>query len=42
MFCETLQNYVIKESGDFMEGNTSLYIHTLLQLIDIVIVLMNI
>ena len=31
----TLQDYVIKGSGNFMEGNSSLYIPTLPKLIDI-------
>ena len=37
----TLQDHVIKGSGDFMEGNSSLYITILPKLIVIYIVLMN-
>ena len=37
----TLQNHAIKGSGDFMEGNSSLYIPTLPKLIAIDIVLMD-
>ena len=37
----TLQDHVIKGSGDFMEGNASLYIPTLPKLIAIDVVLMD-
>ena len=37
----TLRDHVIKGSGDFKEGNVSLYIPTLPKLIDIDIVLMD-
>ena len=42
IFYVTLQDHVIKESGNFMEGNSSLYIPTLPTLIAIDIVLMDI
>ena len=38
----TFQDHVIKGSGDFKEGNSSLQIHTLPKLIAIDIVLMDI
>ena len=38
----TLQDHMIKESGDFMEGNSWLYIPNLPKLIAIDTVLMNI
>ena len=38
----TLKDHVIKVSGDFMEGNSSLYIPTLPKVIAIDIVLMDI
>ena len=38
----TLQDHVNKGSGDFMEGNSSLYIPTLLKLIAIDIMIMDI
>ena len=38
----TLREHLIKESGDFMEGNSSLYIPTLPKLIAIDIELMDI
>ena len=42
IFYVTLQDHVIKESGNFVEGNSSLYIPTLPTLIAIDIVLMDI
>ena len=42
MFHVTLQDHVIKESGDFMKGNSSLYLNTLSKLTVIDIVLMDI
>ena len=42
IFYVTLQDYVIKGSGDFMEGNSSLHIPILPKLIVIDIVLMHI
>ena len=42
IFYVTLQDHVIKGSGDFMEGNSLLHIPTLPKLIAIDIVLMDI
>ena len=42
IFYVTLQDHVIKGSGGFMEGNSSLYIPVLPKLVAIVIMLMNI
>ena len=42
LFYVTLQDYVIKESGDFMEGNSWLYIPTVSKLIAIGIALIDI
>ena len=38
----TLQDHLIKESGDFMEGNSSMYIPTLPKLIAIDVMLIDI
>ena len=42
IFFVTLQDHIIKRSGDFMGGNYSLYIPTLTKLVAVDIVLMNI
>ena len=42
MLYMTLQDHVIKGSGDFLEGNSSLCIHTLPKLIAMDIVLMDV
>ena len=40
IFFETLPNHVIKEPGDFMKGNSSVYNYTPAQMISIDIVLL--
>ena len=40
-FCVTLQDHVVKGSGGFLEGNSSLYIPALPKLVAIDIMLMN-
>ena len=41
IFYVALKEHVVKGSGDFIEGNSSMYISTLLKLIAIDIVLMD-